>query len=152
MIITILLFPFKRAVSQMQEGGRMAGSFEADCPVLIFQFNQILVCLMQPFAHIIQFLPHHWRLIQAMQPLSQPKRHPVHHFKSIVVTVMHIHVTIKLAAVQRSFMLAKEESDVKALRKVDWTVISGIPNPPNQMFDFASDCILSDVTALTRII
>lgn len=65
---------------------------------------------------------------------------------------MHIHVTIKLAAVQRSFMLAKEESDVKALRKVDWTVISGIPNPPNQMFDFATDCILSDVTALTLII
>lgn len=59
MITKILLFSLKLAVSQMREGGRMAGSFEADCPVLIFQFNQILACLMQPFAHIIQFLPHH---------------------------------------------------------------------------------------------
>lgn len=48
-------------------------------------------------------------------------------------------------------MFAKEASDMKSLRKVDWTVISGIPNPPNQMFDFATDCILCDVTALTLI-
>lgn len=48
-------------------------------------------------------------------------------------------------------MLVKEASDVKSVWKVDWTVISGVPNSPNQVFDFVTDCIWCDVTALTLI-